>query len=370
MSSEGFPDRGVSAVVHKVCRDFCRNEIEPVALELDEAYDPARVKAIWRKGCELDLPAMLVPEEFGGVGQSLLTAAQVLGEIAVACAGVATLFACHLAACVPVIEAGSSQAGFLAALAGDGSGELPMLALALPGYSGDTDQPRLIEKNGGLLLEGSACLVACASLADRLVLFARDEEGITPVLVEQRAAGVSVGEAEDLLGLHTVPFCDVRFEAFAVADDDVLGERKEGARTAGKTLAVMHGFLAAIATGTARCAHAAAHRYARERFQFGRMLVEHQEIRRMLSSMATKIDIGSAGYAQALSRNGLDAGAWGRGCARAKVFCSDAALETALDAIQIYGGYGYMKETGLEKIMRDAKMLQLLGGSNRMLEVE
>jgi alkylation response protein AidB-like acyl-CoA dehydrogenase len=137
----------------------------------------------------------------------------------------------------------------------------------------------------------------------------------------------------------------------------------------GSTLAALHGFLAAIAIGTARSAHAAAYRYAQERFQFGKLLIEHHEIRRMLFNMITKMDAGTACYLQALSGDRPDVHLPGGGCDTAKIFCTDAALEIAIDAIQIHGGYGYMKETGLEKIMRDAKMLQLLGGSNRLLEV-
>jgi alkylation response protein AidB-like acyl-CoA dehydrogenase len=178
-----------------------------------------------------------------------------------------------------------------------------------------------------------------------------------------------VDEPEALLGLHTVPFCDVTFDAYKPMTEDVLGERGGGAPVLEKTLEVLHGFLAAIAMGTARSAHEAAYRYAQERFQFGKMLIQHDEIRRMLSNMIKKMEMGTAGYQQALAGERPDVPTTGRGCAHAKVFCTDAALQIVLDSIQIHGGYGYMKETGLEKMMRDAKMLQLLGGSNRLLEV-
>jgi len=364
MSSEG-----VSSIIHKVCRDFRRNEIEPLALELDGDYDPARVRALWSKSLDLDLPTMLVPEEFGGVGQSVLTAGQVLDELAGACAGVATLFACHLAACLLVTAYGLGKEKILAALVGDA--EPSMIAVSFPEDRDAPDRPRLVEEGEGLVLEGTARLVACASLADHLVLFVEDAGGHTPVLVNLRAPGVSVGEPEALLGLHTLPFCDVAFGSCKVAVEDILGERGGGTAAMERCLAALHGFLAAIAMGTARSAHGAALRYAQERYQFGKMLIEHDEIRRMLSTMVTKIDMGTAGYLRALAMDGdrPDAGVTGRECAQAKVFCTDASLEIILDAIQIHGGYGYMKETGLEKAMRDAKMLQLLGGSNRRIEV-
>ncbi len=369
MNSDMSMDRGIGGIIHKVCRDFRRNEIEPVALELDEHYDPEGVMSIWRKGFGLDLPSMLVPEELGGVGQDVLTAAQVLDEIAGACAGVATLFASHLAASSPVLEAGRAKSELAAALEGEGEKEPVMLTIAFPQAFEAEGSLRLLENGGQLVLEGSAPLVGCASLADHLVLFAGDEGGITPVVVDMRAPGVSAGRPEPLLGLHTMPFCDTSFEGCRIAEEDVLGDRAAGAPALQRTLAVFHGFLAAIAMGTARTAHAAAYRYAQERFQFGKTLSEHHEMRRMLSNMVTKLDMGTAGYQQALAEEKLDAAALAGSCASAKVFCTDAAMEIVLDAIQIHGGYGYMKETGLEKIMRDVKMLQLLGGTNRLLEV-
>jgi alkylation response protein AidB-like acyl-CoA dehydrogenase len=362
-------DRGVGGIIHKVCRDFRRKEIEPLALELDERYDPQRVKEIWSKSLELDLPSMLVPEELGGVGQSVLTAAQVLDEVAGACAGIAAIFACHLAACLPVIEAGRGGMQMLAALAGEDGKEPPMIALAFPEVFEVPDGPRLAGGADALTLEGTARLVPCASLADYMVLFAQDAGGITPVMVDMHATGVSMGEPEELLGLHTVPFSDVACEGCRIGAEQVLGERGAGEPALEKSLSALHGFLAAIAIGTARTAHAAACHYAQERFQFGKLLIEHQEIRRMLAVMVMKIDMGTAGYLQALAGERVDAGPTLGGCAQAKIFCTDAAQEIILDAIQIHGGYGYMKETGLEKVMRDVKMLQLLGVSNRMLEV-
>jgi alkylation response protein AidB-like acyl-CoA dehydrogenase len=368
MSSNGSTDRGVGGIIHKVCRDFRRKEIEPVALELDEAYDPQLVRAVWSKSLELDLPSMLVPEELGGVGQSVLTAAQVLDEVSGACAGVAAIFACHLVACIPVIEGGENGTRLLRALAGEDK-EPPMLALAFPEVFEVPNGPRLAERDKVLTLEGSAQLVPCASLADHLVLFAEDAGGITAVVVDMHAPGVSMGEPEEMLGLHTVPFCDVACSGCGIGAEQILGERGAGEALLEKALSALHGFLAAIAMGTARTAHTAAYRYAQERFQFGKLLIEHQEIRRMLAVMVMKIEMGTAGYLQALAGDRADAGATLGGCAQAKIFCTDAAQEIILDAIQIHGGYGYMKETGLEKVMRDVKMLQLLGVSNRMLEV-
>lgn len=370
MSSDVGMDKGVGGIMHKVCRDFCHNEIEPVALELDSHYDPERIKAIWAKSSELELPSMLIPEEYGGVGQDSLTAAQVLEELAFGCAGVATLFAHHLAACIPLIEAGGAQEDIQRLIASSGEGEPVMATLAYPGLEEREDKPRLEKSKGAFSLSGRAPLVGCAPLADYIVLFLEESGGISLMVVDTRSKGVSVEESQQMLGLHTLPFCAVTFDRCELREANIIGEIGEAAPVWQKTQATFNGFIAAMAMGTARSAYIKAYQYAQERYQFGKMIIEHHEIRRFLANMMAKLNMGTAGYTQALSGEVLEPPIPGRAVDLAKIFCTDAALEIAIDAIQIHGGYGYMKETGLEKVMRDTKMLQLLGKSNRLMEVE
>lgn len=372
MSFESASDRGIAAVIHKVCGDFRHNEVEPVALELDAGYDAEGLKSVWRKSAELEIPSMLVPEAFGGVEQSVLTAARVLDEISYGCAGVACLFAHHLAACIPLIEAGADQGERLKELAEGKEGEPVLLTLAFPSFLEREDRPHLKKKGDALLLEGQAPLAAGVSLADYILLFLEEEgkEKVTCVAVDTRRPGVSVREPEEMLGLHALPFCDVGFEHYEVGDGDVIGGEGRGAAIMEKTAAAFNGFIAAVAMGAARRAYVQALEYARERFQFGKMIIEHHEMRRFLKNMMVKMRMGTAGYTQALSAEELESPLPGRVCDLAKIFCTDGALEIVIDAIQVQGGYGYMKETGLEKIMRDAKMLQLLGKSNRLMEIE
>jgi len=370
MSSDVGMDKGVGGIIHKVCRDFCRNEIEPVALELDSRYDPERIKAIWVKSSELELPSMLIPEEYGGVGQDVLTAAQVLEELAFGCAGLATLFAHHLTACIPLIEAGGAQEDMQRLIASSGEEEPVMATLAYPGLEEREDKPRLEKSKSGFSLSGRAPLVGCAPLADYVVLFLEESGGISLVVVDTRSKGVRVEETQEMLGLHTLPFCAVTFDRCELGEADIIGEIGEATPVWHKTQATFNGFIAAMAMGTARSAYVKAHQYAQERYQFGKMIIEHHEIRRFLANMMTKLNMGTAGYNRALSGETLESPLPDRAGDMAKIFCTDAALEIAIDAIQIHGGYGYMKETGLEKVMRDTKMLQLLGKSNRLMEIE
>ncbi len=372
MSFDLIPDMGAGGVIHKVCRDFCRNEIEPMALEVDAHGAPERLGGVWAKSAELEIPSMLVPEEKGGVGHNLLTAAQVLEELASGCAGIAAAFAHHLIACVPLVEAGESQEAFLARLAGEDAAEPVMLTFALPPEEGDGRGQSLSMKGGSLALEGTAVMVGCAPMADYMLVFAPDADaaGLSLVVVDARAGGVRIEDPPYVPGLHAAPFCNVVFDAYRMDEAGIVGLRGKAASLLGYTLNALNGFTAAIAMGAARTAFEMAHRYAQERFQFGKMIIEHQQIKRYLAAMLVKIEIGRAGYVQALAAERVGRLATSGRADIAKIFCTDAALDISMDAIQVHGGIGYMKETGLEKIMRDAKMLQLLGKSNPRMELE
>jgi butyryl-CoA dehydrogenase len=347
----------------EVCREFRQKEVEPVVLELDGHPDPSRVRAIYDGSSEVGIPSMLLSEEAGGAGQAGLTAALVLDEMAFSCAGIACVFAQHLAASL-VLEGDGMAANEPVLRACSGEGRPALLTIAWPGDA--EGGPRLERAGGEAFVNGTARLVACAQLADYLVVPARDDSsrGYVPLLIEAKADGLSIGETEAMLGLRAVPFADVSFSGTKSS-----GEQVGTAAALQRAYDAFMGFVAAISMGASRCASEKALQYAKDRYQFGKMLIEHQEIRRMLGNMAVKTNAGTAAYIQAFGGEPLGALATGGRCDYAKVFCTDAALEVVMDAIQIHGGIGYMKETGLEKIMRDAKMLQLLGAANRALEV-
>ena len=245
-----------------------------------------------------------------------------------------------------------------------------MATIAYPGLEEREDKPRLEKSKGAFSLNGRAPLVGCASLADYIILVLEDDGKISLVVVDTRSKGVSVEESQEMLGLHTLPYCDVAFDRCELGEANIIGEVGEATPVWRKTQAAFNGFIAAMAMGAARSTYVKAHQYAQERYQFGKMIIEHHEIRRFLANMMAKLNVGTAGYTQALSRERPEPLLAERACDLAKIFCTDAALEIVIDAIQIHGGYGYMKETGLEKVMRDTKMLQLMGKSNRLMEVE
>ena len=136
-----------------------------------------------------------------------------------------------------------------------------------------------------------------------------------------------------------------------------------------RTSAAFNGFIAAMAMGTARSAYIKAFQYAQERYQFGKMIIEHHEIRRFLANMMAKLNMGTAGYTQALSVDTLESPVLSRASDLAKIFCTDAALEIAIDAIQIHGGYGYTKDYPLERYLRDAKLTEIYEGTSEMMRM-
>lgn len=363
-----------TAQIISVCNDFCRNEVEPVALEMDAHYDPEKIKALWKKALEPGIPALLIPEEYGGAGLDALTAALVLDELAYGCTGVATLLAHHFAACLVLIEEAStpSRKELLPRLSGGLEGEPVLATFAYPDTEDREGWPRLVETDGKLELSGSTGLVAGASLADRIVLFPKESNGsdVSCVVVNTRSKGVRVGEMEEMLGLHTVPFAPITFDKSAVAKKDIVAGKDKAEAIMQRTMMAFYGFVAAIAMGASRSGHMKAYQYAKQRYQFGKMIIEHHEMQRLLANMLSKINAGTAAYVQAFTGEALKSLATGGEGDLTKIFCTDAALEIAIDAIQVHGGIGYMKDTGVEKIMRDAKMLQLIGASNRFMEVD
>ena len=371
-----MPDRRFdpdTAEILTVCQEFRIKELEPCALELDSHYDAERVRTLWQKSLGPGIPALLIPEEKGGVGLSPLTAALVLDELAYGCAGFATLLAHHLAASLALMEGTQPfQAELLTRLGADDTNLVPLITLAYPDSEAREDWPQIKKIAGVDLLSGMVPIVACAPLSDFILIFAREDgsAGVSALVIDTQAEGVRVCEREQMLGLHTVPFARVILDQHVVNEGNRLGEPGEASDLMRKTMAAFYGFIAAISMGAARSSQIKAYEYASQRYQFGKMIIEHQELQRFLANMMVKTNMGTAGYIQAFIGSELGSLATVGKAEFAKIFCTDVALEAVIDAIQIHGGIGYMKDTGLEKILRDTKMLQVLGKGNRFIEID
>ncbi|MFP4475567.1 MAG: acyl-CoA dehydrogenase family protein [Desulfatibacillaceae bacterium] len=342
-------------------RRFARREVEPGALDADLASDRTFTRSVWDRAGSLDLPGLLVPEEYGGAGEDMLLAALTTHALAGCCAGIASVFATHFAACAAVGAAGAWEtcAGFA---------EGP-LALVLP----DPWQSAPVEikrRNGRIVLDGTTTLTGNAHLAAAFVVFARDGEDLALILAIPGDNGLAVEPRAHLPGLKVNPFARLGFNGIDLAPERVLAIGDTARRALEQARNTHLGCVAAAATGCARTAMEKSREWAEGRYQFGNVIIHHTEIRRMLGNMETRVACGIAAWTAALAPDAPVVPGARCTASQAKVACTADAEAVATDAVQIHGGYGYMHEYGVEKILRDAKVLRVLGGTEGELLVD
>jgi len=362
---------GIYTEIISECERFARKEVRPRALEADLAGDREMAGLLWRKSGELDLPILLVPESSGGAGMTPLTGGLVLDCLAAECAGLASLFVHHFAACVAVAAAGTAVAEqWLKALtAADGDG-FSLAAVCFPPEPGD-ETLTVSGEGDHLVINGRGPLFGNAGLARTVVAFGVMQETHEPVAIriDPSAPGVGMESPLCLPGLKINAFGRLTFGGVRLAGDDLLASGPAAKKMERAGLDAFYGFVAAATMGCARSALHKAREYAAQRYQFKQMIIQHQEIQRLLGNMRLQLDLGTAGYLDLLQGDQWRPPFHCPDASLVKAFSTDAAMDIVLDAIQIHGGYGYMHEYGLEKQMRDIKVLQLLGGTNPCLLV-
>lgn len=354
------------------CRRFAGKEIKPHALEMDLEPQHQWLRTLWKKSNSMDLPQLMLPESFNGAGYPLTCAALVLDIFAMECAGAASIFAGHFAACAAVIRIPEEAEGFIAAFKKImNTKQMPVFTILFPC---DPDDAIIswAKKGTGYELSGESGLVLSATCADYFLVLIPEEttDAACCFFIPADAPGVEIIENAGLPGLKINPFSKICFHDVHVKREMIMANGKTGKSVMTEAVNAYFGFIAAMAMGAARSAFIKALAYAKERYQFGKNIIHHPEIQRMLGNIRMKLDMGTAGYLQTFEKDKYMLPAWSSESRLAKAFCTDAALEIIEDAIQIHGGYGYMHEYGLEKFMRDVKILQLMGGRNPALQIE
>jgi len=352
------------------CRKFAANEIRATCLDADLLPDADWVFGIWKKSCQLDLPFLLIPDDFCGGGCTPIECAMILDLLAEECAGIASVYAHHFTACIPLMTADIKQQNRLFPKLTD-KNKSPIISVILPAESG-ASSIRWVLKDDQIIINGISEISGSISLADGFMMFlaeTSDSEMMQCVWVDKSAKGVTTGEPLQLPGLKVNAFGPILFDDVKIPDDNIIARGQTAQKMLTATRSVFYGFIAALSVGAARRAFEKAMDYAKERYQFGKQIIHHQEIQRMLGNMQMKLNAGMAAYRHAFEDQKSKLSFLAPDAALAKIFCTDAAMEIVMDAIQIHGGYGYMHEYGIEKIMRDVKILQLLGGTNPLLEV-
>jgi len=358
-------------LIQQTVREFAQHELAPIAAELDrEARFPHEIIT---KMAELDLFALPYSEEYGGTGDGCLPYALAVEEIARACASTGITYAAHCSIGTDPIYLFGTEEQKQNWVAPCARGEmLAAFGLTEPDAGSDAGGTKTtaVLENGEWLINGSKCFITNASHAGVIVIAAVTEpgqgaKGISSFIVPRNAPGLSVSEPYEKLGLRASNTTELHFDNMRLPEDHLLGKRGEGFKQLLKVLDGGRISIGALALGIAQAALDAALAYARERKQFGRPISEFQAIQFKLADMATRIELSRMAVYRAAWRKdqGLP---FTRESAMAKLFASETAVKAALEAIQIFGGYGYMKDYPVERYLRDAKLMEIGEGTSEI----
>ncbi|MGZ4561941.1 MAG: acyl-CoA dehydrogenase family protein [Mycobacteriaceae bacterium] len=311
------------------------------------------------------------PEEQGGGGQPYEVYLQVLEELAARWAAVAVAVSVHGLSCFPLATVGSTaqQDKWLPKMLG---GNL-LGAYSLSEPQAGSDAAALICKarrtDEGYRINGAKAWITSGGRADFYTLFARTSpegsRGISCFLVPADTEGLSFGKPEEKMGLRGVPTTSASYDDALLDSDRLIGKEGEGLRIAFSALDSGRLGIAAVAVGLAQGALDDAVAYAKERRTFGKAIIDHQGLGFLLADMAAAVDSARATYLDAARRR--DAGRpYGRQASVAKLIATDAAMKVTTDAVQVLGGYGYVRDFPLERYMREAKVMQIFEGTNQI----
>jgi acyl-CoA dehydrogenase len=352
-----------------MAHDFAEKEIRPVAWDYDR--DGTFPEDIIKKAWEVGLMNPHIPEEYGGADATTFDGCLIEEELSWGCSGIQTTLGCNGLACTPVLLAGSEEIKkeYLGRLT-----EAPLLAsfcLTEPDAGSDVSGMRTtaVKKGDKYVINGSKVFITNGGYANWYTVYAKTDKdaghrGISAFVVP-RDAGVVVDKHEDKLGQRASDTAAVSFDEVEVPASHLLGEENHGFKLAMMTLDRTRPAVAAMAVGIGRAAMEFASEYAKERVQFGVPIAMHQAIQFMIADMATEVEAArllawkSAVQLDRGERNTMTS-------SHAKRFAADAAMKIATDAVQIYGGYGFIKDYPVEKLFRDAKIMQLYEGTSQI----
>ncbi|WP_174614964.1 acyl-CoA dehydrogenase [Virgibacillus ihumii] len=358
-------------MLRKMVRDFAKNEVEPTAAERDEEerFD----RKIFDKMAELGLTGIPWQEEYGGIGADFVSYVIAVEELSRVCASTGVTLSAHLSlASWPIYKYGNEEQKktFLYRLA---TGEaLGAYALSEPGSGSDAANMKTVAKKDGddYILNGNKVWITNGGVADLYLVFAITDpearhKGISAFIVEKGTEGFTFGKKEKKLGIRSSPTTELIFENCRVPKENMLGAEGDGFKIAMTTLDGGRNGIAAQALGIAQGALDAATDYAKEREQFGKPIAANQGISFKLADMATEVEASRLLTYQAawLESEGKP---YGKASAMSKLFAGDAAMRITVEAVQVFGGYGYTKDYPVERYMRDAKITQIYEGTNEI----
>ena len=361
-------------MIREMVRDFTANEIAPIAAELDEKGEfPAEIIA---KMGELGLMGVPFPEEYGGAGMDYVSYTTAVYEIARVCASTAITMAAHTSlGMTPIYLVGSEKQKrkYIPPLASGKMIGAFGLTEASAGSDAAATKTTAVKEGDEWIINGGKVFTTNAGVAGVLSITARvieddEKQGIGAFIIETDNPGLRIGPKEKKMGWNASDTRQIFFEDLRLPDEQRLGEPVDGFRTFLKTLVGGRISVGALSCGTAEGAYTAALNYSHEREAFGKPIHRFQSVGFKLADMATEIEASKLLVYQAAKK--YDEGHnVVKEAAMAKLFASETAMKTTTEAIQVVGGYGYIKEYPAERFFRDAKVLTIGEGTSEIQKI-
>lgn len=360
------------AMLREMARDFARKEIAPKA----EHYDRANTFPweVINKAAEIGLTTLNIPEEYGGGGASVFEECIVGEELAWGCSGMSTALTVNNLATLPISIAGTEaqKKEWLGKRMVEG-GALAAYCVTEPGAGSNVSgmQTRAVKKGDKYILNGTKTFISNATVAGVYTVFAITDpdsghKGMSCFVVDRNTPGIKTSNHFDKLGQRASDTAEVVFEDAEIPAESLLGAEGQGFYIAMKVFDKSRPGVGAGATGVAQRALDECLRYSQERETFGTAIWQHQAVGQMIAKMATQIEAARSLVHRAAKAVDSDDKDKTRLASMAKVFASDIAMEACIDAVQVFGGYGFMREYPVEKLMRDVKVYQIYEGTSQI----
>lgn len=357
-------------MIRDMVRDFAKTEIEPFIERMEEGQFP---REILKKMGELGLMGTTAPESLGGSEMDFTSYIIAINELSKVSAVIGVILSVHTSVGTnPILYFGNEvqKKKYVPKLA---SGEyLGAFCLTEPNAGSDAGslKTRAVKDGDNYVINGSKVFITNGGEADVYIVFAstdpeKGSRGISAFIVEKGTPGLIIGKDEHKMGLHGSRTVQLTFENMVIPADNLLGVEGEGFKIAMANLDVGRIGIAAQALGTAEAALEAATNYAKERIQFGKPIAVNQGVGFKLADMATAVEAARLLVYRAadLRSKGLPCG---KEASMAKLFASKTAMDVAIDAVQIFGGYGYTKDYPVERYFRDAKVMEIYEGTSEI----
>ena len=372
LQSDAQADREADlTLLYDTALELTRRELGPIAEQID--HDDEWPAAFWKRLGEMGYCGAAVPEEYGGAGGDYMSAARIAEAITRVSPAVALSYGAHLNLCAHNILRNGTEEQKLRYLPRLSSGEwMGAMALTEPGAGSDAMGIRTtaVRDGDGYRISGSKMFVTNGPIADLIVVYAKTNpdagnRGITAFIVEAPADGLVVARKLDKLGMRGSPTGELVFDEVYVPAENILGTLDEGFRVVMSGLDLERAFLSVLGIGTAEECLELSLKYAKEREQFGQPIAQYQLVQAKLADMYVGLYCArlAAYNALELIQSGKRAS---KEAAAAVLFASEHGLKTAEEAIQIHGGYGYMKEFPAQRFWRDGKLGTIGAGTSEI----